>query len=179
MQVLFRLNEPDPEEAILRYLIDLPGVFHSHSGATLFNHLLGTYGILKSWGCDDDLCVAGLFHAIYGTPAYHDGLLAESRRGELIDVIGARAEEIVHEFSRTNWHDVFARGHNALTTLPRSLLTLAAANIVEQRHRLTHANLEGRSIKESLTPFNLLIPYLIPTAARCLAFELQHGVEEV
>jgi hypothetical protein len=171
-------DEPDPEDAILRYLIDLPGVFLPHSGATLFHHLLGTYRILKSWGCDNDLCVAGLFHSIYGTPAYHAGPLSESHRGEVSNVIGARAEELVHQFSRTNWARVFAGGHDVLTTLPNSLPMLAAANIIEQRGRLAQGDLERGFITESLKCFTLLIPYLTPAAARDLAAELQQAIDE-
>lgn len=183
MGAVLRLDESDPEDAIVRYLIDLPGVFFPHSGATLFHHLLGTYRLLKSWGCDEDLCVAGLYHSIYGTPAYPDGPLPKSRRGELSNVIGVRAEEIVYQFSDMNWPLMFANGHDVLKTLPVSLLTLAAANIVEQGGRLARSNPGDcnpgdHSIQESLKCFELLVPYLAPAAAQCLALELQHMGDE-
>jgi hypothetical protein len=124
------------------------------------------------------LCVAGLYHSIYGTPAYPDGPLPKSRRGELSNVIGVQAEEIVHQFSDMNWPLIFANGHDVLKTLPVSLLTLAAANIVEQGGRLARTNPGDGSIQESLECFELLIPYLTPTAAGCLAAELQHMRDE-
>jgi hypothetical protein len=173
MGVLFRFDEPDPEDAIVRYLIDLPGVFLPHSGVTLFHHLLGTYRILKAWGCENDLCLAGLFHSIYGTPAYPNGPLPESRRVELSGVIGTRAEEFVYQFSRTNWPCVFASGDDTLHTLPPSLVMLATANIVEQSGRIAQNNPKDRSIRESLEQFALLIPHLTPAAAQCLTLELQ------
>jgi hypothetical protein len=169
---LLKLDEPDPEDAVLRYLIDLPGVFLPHSGATLFHHLLGTYRILKSWGCDEDLCVAGLFHSVYGTPAYHASALPESRRDELREVIGVPAEELVYRFSRTNWALVFSNGRDILPTLPTSLLMLAAANVIEQRERLAQTAQQSSLVAESLKCFGLLVPYLTPVAAQRLATEL-------
>ncbi len=158
---------------MVRYLVDLPGVFLPHSGVTLFHHLLGTYRILKAWGCDDDLCAAGLFHSIYGTPAYLDGPLPVSGRGELRDLIGGQAEELVYQFSLTSWQQVLESGPDVLVTLPQSLLTLAAANIAEQWARLTESNLGESTIKTSAEGFALLLPYLPPMAARSLSLELK------
>jgi hypothetical protein len=153
-------DEPDPEEAILRYLIDLPGVFLAHSGVTLFHHLLGTYRVLKSWSCDEDLCIAGLFHSVYGTPAFPEGPLTTGDRDQLKKIIGAQAENLVHQFSQTNWTLLFSDQPGRLRELSKSLLTLAAANLVEQRGRLGNLDLGGRSMQDALRPFEMLIPFL-------------------
>jgi hypothetical protein len=174
MENVITIEELDPQEPIMRYLIDLPGVFLPHSGATLFHHLLGTYRILRSWGCEESLCIAGLFHSVYGTPAYRGGVLPKNRRFELINVIGVAAEALVHRFSDINWSFVFERGPQALKSLPRPLLILSAANLVEQRSRLAHATNYDPSAVESLDRFAILISYLPPPAARCLALELQY-----
>jgi hypothetical protein len=172
MEAALQEEEPDPEEAVVRYLINLQGVFAPHSGVTLFHHLLGTYRILKSWGCNEELCIAGLFHSAYGTPAYHGGPLSVSRRGELREVIGVEAEKVVYQFSSTRWPDVLAGGDEILRTLPISLLTIAAANIVEQWRRLT-ADVSTSAIRDSLECFARLVPYLESEAARGLAAALQ------
>ena len=41
-----------------------------HVAKTLFEHLQGTYELLREWGNPPDVCHAGLCHALYGT----DGL---------------------------------------------------------------------------------------------------------
>jgi hypothetical protein len=165
-------EEFEPDEAILRYLIELPDVFLSHSGTTLFHHLLGTYRILKSWRCKEDLCLAGLFHSIYGTPVYRPGPLPESRRVELRAIVGARAEELAHEFSRVDWSDLLARGDRALRTQSADLITLAAANFVEQVGRIAQLSGDDLMARESLGRFDALLPRLTPSAAAHLGREL-------
>ena len=39
---------------------------NSHSRRTLLDHLLGTHDLLVEWENEPDVCVAGLFHSIYG-----------------------------------------------------------------------------------------------------------------
>lgn len=38
-----------------------------HSGRTFFAHLKGTHDLLRDWGNPEPVCIAGLFHSIYGT----------------------------------------------------------------------------------------------------------------
>ena len=38
---------------------------HSGFGRTIADHFISCYLLLKEWGCDDDVCVAGLLHASY------------------------------------------------------------------------------------------------------------------
>lgn len=69
-----------------------------HSGRTLLGHLQGTYLLLQSWGNTDAVCLAGLFHSIYGTNAFtHQSLLA-SQRADLQAAIGAEAEALAWLF---------------------------------------------------------------------------------
>ena len=39
----------------------------AHSGRTLLDHLFGVHNLLAEWGAAPKLCLAGLFHSIYGT----------------------------------------------------------------------------------------------------------------
>jgi hypothetical protein len=68
-----------------------------HSGAKgFFAHLIGVYRDLEQWGCDQDVCRAGLFHSIYGTELFRRWSLPLDRRDEVRSLIGRRAEWIVY-----------------------------------------------------------------------------------
>jgi len=51
---------------------------------------------LKSWGCDLEMCEAGLFHSIYGTELFQKFALPVERRGEVQQLIGERAERLAY-----------------------------------------------------------------------------------
>ncbi len=40
---------------------------HSHPGGTLLDHLVRTESMLRHWGAPDEVALAGLCHAAYGT----------------------------------------------------------------------------------------------------------------
>jgi hypothetical protein len=68
-----------------------------HTGEKGFlAHLIGVYRDLESWGCDRDVCRAGLFHAIYGTQKFQQFCLPMERRGEVRQLIGERAERLAY-----------------------------------------------------------------------------------
>lgn len=66
-----------------------------HSGHKGFlAHLVSVYNDLESWGCDRDVCRAGLFHSIYGTELFRRWSLPLDRRDDVRALIGERAEWI-------------------------------------------------------------------------------------
>jgi len=79
------------------YLRDLgtDQVPHSGDGAFLA-HLIGVHRDLEAWGCDEDVCVGGLFHSIYGTEKFRRFSLPLERRGEVRQLIGERAERLAY-----------------------------------------------------------------------------------
>lgn len=164
------LVEPDPPESILRYLIELPGAFSQHSGLSLFHHLLGTFRILKRWNADEDVCRAGLFHSVYGTPAFPDGLLVFNQRDELAEVIGGPAEILVFEFSKLRWGVLLSQGVTTVAGIDPRLVLVAAANLLEQSGRLmAAASFDAGNIEV----YGRLLPHLPPAAAACVAEALQ------
>jgi len=67
-----------------------------HSGEKGFlAHLVAVFRDLEAWGCDRDLCRAGLFHSIYGTELFRRWSLPLERRPEVAALIGERAERLV------------------------------------------------------------------------------------
>lgn len=69
-----------------------------HSGRTLYDHLKGTYEILESGKALNHVCLAGLFHSIYGTNIFRTQAIALKSRAEVSKLIGDRAERIAYIF---------------------------------------------------------------------------------
>ena len=96
-------------------LLQASGAQHTpHTGRSLLAHLHGTYLLLQQWGNSDAVCLAGLFHSIYGTNAFaHQSLLA-SQRAELCAASGAEAEALAWLFCSID------RPHAILQSLQQS-----------------------------------------------------------
>ena len=54
-----------------------------HSERTLLDHLSGTCRLLESWSCPHTVCVAGLFHSVYGTSSFDRGRRTRAARETL------------------------------------------------------------------------------------------------
>ncbi len=74
----------------------------SHSRRTLLDHLQGTHDLLVEWGNEPNICVAGLFHSVYGTYAFDKRSAGLSMRDEIRAVIGTQAEHLVYLFCVTD-----------------------------------------------------------------------------
>ena len=67
-----------------------------HSGEGFFAHLVAVYRDLKKWGCEEPVCLSGLFHSIYGTEIFKNFSLSLDRRDEVRELIGEHAEKIAY-----------------------------------------------------------------------------------
>lgn len=67
-----------------------------HSNNTYLAHAVGVYRDLKSWGCTEEVCDAGMFHSVYGTELFQKFTLPLERRGEVRALIGERAERLAY-----------------------------------------------------------------------------------
>ncbi|MFF9014680.1 DUF6817 domain-containing protein [Streptomyces sp. NPDC014870] len=70
-----------------------------HPGGTLLAHLERAETRLAAWGAREELRLAGLCHAFYGTDGFAESLLPLERRAELVEAIGAGAEELVYFYA--------------------------------------------------------------------------------
>jgi len=119
-----------------------------HTGRSFFAHLKGTHDLLRDWGNPEPICVAGLFHSIYGTRHFRHKAFPIENRDALADLIGNEAEFLAYVFcvaerpkvflanadrSQISIHDHYT---NDLIHLSRSdlnnLLEIEAANLMEQ-----------------------------------------------
>jgi len=80
----------------LAYLEEVGSQTILHSGRSLQQHLWGTYKLLKYRGADPEVCLAGLFHSIYGTSINSFDLPVD--RESVRARIGERAERLVWMF---------------------------------------------------------------------------------
>jgi hypothetical protein len=115
----------------------------AHPGGTLYEHLARTAGRLRAWDARDDLVLAGLCHATYGTDGFDRRLLPHSSRQPLEDVIGGAAEAIVYAYAscdRDRTYAALAAGrpllHDRFDAAARPLDRAEVADFVE----LTFAN---------------------------------------
>jgi hypothetical protein len=103
-----------------------------HLDTTLFDHLWGTYSILKKQNKPEYLCLAGLFHSIYETEYFKFN--TPYTRNEVKDLIGEQAEILVYEFCnispRTN--KLIERSGSWSDQLYADLLDLEFVNAIEQ-----------------------------------------------
>ena len=83
------------------FLIEIGTKNHSHVQSTLYDHLVGTWKILKGWKCSDDVCHAGLFHSIYGTQVFKPSLIPSNQREMVQSLIGKPSENLVYLFHIT------------------------------------------------------------------------------
>ena len=70
-----------------------------HPGGTLLAHLVRTAKDLENWGASDDLVLAALFHAAYGTDGFAPSLIDLSQRNLLQSIVGAEAEAIIYRYA--------------------------------------------------------------------------------
>lgn len=108
-----------------------------HGTRTLFQHLQGTWLLLKRHGEREAVCLAGMFHSIYGTNVFkHVTLSAHSleARAQVQDLIGHEAERLVFLFCTTKdrpgvFFDRVTRSHGQIW---RDLQAIELANLIEQ-----------------------------------------------
>ena len=84
-----------------------------HSGGDLLGHLEATAELLRSWGNTDDVCLAGLCHAVYGTEGFQRSMVDLSQRDVLRELIGSEAEALVYFYAsaeRNSFCPSIARG---------------------------------------------------------------------
>lgn len=110
-----------------RFLQQLEANQTPHSGRTLFEHLKGVHDLLRDWDNEPDVCLAGLYHSIYGTDTFKHKSL--HNRYELIEMIGERAETLVHLFS-TKTRPLFEDVEDEKLRI--QLMEIEAANLLEQ-----------------------------------------------
>ena len=115
----------------------------------LLSHLTGTADVLHSWNADEDLVLAGLFHAVYLTEFFACNEPHHENRLNIQNIIGTISEEIVYSYcvmDRRSYISAtepqFFDNYRKVTVpvckeLDRHLVELIWANAFEQLQRDT------------------------------------------
>jgi hypothetical protein len=129
----------------IQFLRDLGADKIPHSGRTLFDHLVGTAVLLEKHSEREAVCLAGMYHSIYGTNFFrHQTLDAGSPADRKIvrGVIGGEAERLVWLFCMARHlapRGLFVTDYTGDPMFPGSqaewldLMAIERANLVEQR----------------------------------------------
>lgn len=139
-----------------------------HSGRMLLDHLVGTCKLLQQWGCRSALCLAGLYHSVYGTEEFDRPTVNLEDRQKVREQIGQEAEELAWIFcvlDRTTFlpfdpstlgYAVRNRHNRQLIPVSpeqwQDLVDLTFANTLENMPRLGW--LQRRRCKKYLRPFH-------------------------
>lgn len=70
----------------------------THLDGTLERHLIAVHDLLESWGANETLCQAGLYHAAYGTAGFDAAMVSPMQRTRIAALIGPDAEQIVYTY---------------------------------------------------------------------------------
>jgi hypothetical protein len=131
------------------YLLSHSVASAEHSGASLWDHLVGVHRILQVVGSEDYVCSAGLFHSVYGTQSFKTVSVDAGKRHEVQELIGTPAEALVWAFCTLprpallesslkqqsfDWADKLEGTTNAnAKQFVQDLIRLECANLLEQK----------------------------------------------
>jgi len=90
---------PELEHPVLDMLVERGAGGIAHPGGTLLEHLRRVAALLGEWGASEDVQMAGLCHACYGTDGFPASLLRLDERDVLAGRIGRRAEAWVYLYA--------------------------------------------------------------------------------
>jgi len=129
------VNLSDKEKMLVEYIKEKT-IFLKHSGQSFFEHLYNTFLILKTQNLPEDICIAGLFHSIYGTEFYRPNL--SIKESEIEGLIGSRANQLVKCFSENNRYEKILSNYFNLNDEDDLFLTyILYANEIEQARRIS------------------------------------------
>lgn len=100
-----------------------------HTGRSLYDHLVATHDALEAKGEPQHVCLAGLFHSVYGTNAFKNKLIPISDREAVRKVIGEQAESLAFQFCTLDRPQCFLNRQY----YDRELIAIEIANLQEQQ----------------------------------------------
>jgi hypothetical protein len=172
------------DEQHLAFLDTLKSATFDHLNRKARDHLLGVHQLLAEWGNAASVCLAGLFHNIYGTEFFKPEAVSLDQRAEVAAVIGAEAEALAYLFCVSKRVSFFSRQDprspcvwdelhkTRIVVTPAQLVALVdieAANLVEQYAIELHAFPAQLQQAVTMIKWMLAQPSVMsPTARRAL-----------
>lgn len=84
----------------------------AHRNGSARDHLIRVHDFLAEWGNPQAVCLAGLFHNIYGTEMFKPQAAELSRRQEFAQLMGSEAEELAFLFCVSRRIGFFEEHHD-------------------------------------------------------------------
>ena len=85
-----------PHDGARERLRALGAAAFAHVNGSLERHLHGTERLLRRFGNREAVCLAGLYHAVYGTAGITGRLVDADARDAIVAIIGAEAEDLAY-----------------------------------------------------------------------------------
>lgn len=164
--------------AILSKLIEFQVENLPHSRRSLLDHLIGVFNLLKTWKNPDYVCIAGLYHSIYGTKEYRIKTVDFSNRKIIKDIIGEQSEEIVYIYCTCDHKSLFPtlkiKDNFSIKSLSKmdvylsnqlfcNVVEVAVANLLEQ---ISYLNLDSSDLNllDIYSYWEMSLPYISNSA---------------
>lgn len=144
-------DEPKAEQAINFFRDLTTNVAHSRS--TFFSHCFNIYNMLKEKGLEENVCLAGLYHSIYGTESFKTPLSID--RETVRAYIGNYAEKLVYLFCtlRPRCASIVSNTNNLDFIEQYHLACIEEANLVEQAPRINISASKIDSVKQLIQSY--------------------------
>jgi hypothetical protein len=73
----------------------------AHQDVTLMEHMFRTCTILQDMQAEESVCLAGLFHSVYGIEGSHNDVesVPEEKREQVRAIVGCEVEQMIFNFS--------------------------------------------------------------------------------
>jgi hypothetical protein len=99
----------DARLGALDFLADHDAAGTDHLFGPLLEHLVGVERLLREWGARDDLALAGLCHAAYGTAGFDEAMIDVADRAVLSEAVGPAVENLVYVYASCDRDAVYPR----------------------------------------------------------------------
>jgi hypothetical protein len=158
-------------------LVSLRTRDHYHSERSLYDHLLGTWTLLRRWNHPDAICTAGLFHSIYGVHNRHARADRFAQREAIRAVIGTDAEHLVYLFCSLPRGSYLSSTPAGLSRMEQqALIEIEVANLIEQTPWIPRFHQETRV--QIITRLPDVETLMSPSARRATGLLLNHAGEQ-
>jgi hypothetical protein len=124
----------------------------NHSGKGYIDHAAGVFNLLKKMEADQNVCLAGLYHSVYGTDAFNQSV--QVSRETVKELIGEYSENLVFTFSIAKNKD-FEFLKAPCNQTDEDLLLISYANLKEQQFRSNDPELDDLILKYEAVIFNI------------------------
>ena len=83
----------------INYLLSLGAQNIPHGDKNFFDHCVNVYNILNNSKLEEYVCLAGMFHSIYGNEIFTESKKLNVSRDDIKNIIGEKAESLVFKFN--------------------------------------------------------------------------------